>query len=57
MGRVYKLDNYNEHGYPNFSVNNKPPTVEIKTNSGFLRRLWFLITNPFLYLFKGIVRY
>ena len=31
--------------------------IEIKTNKKFLDRLWILISNPFVYLFTGKLRY
>lgn len=31
--------------------------VRIATSRSFLRRLWYLVSNPFLYLFKGKLRY
>lgn len=31
--------------------------IEIKSNNGFFKRFYYLLTNPFRYLFKGEIRY
>ena len=36
---------------------NQPPALIITANNKWYTRLYYLITNPFTYLFKGIVRY
>ena len=38
-------------------VTKQPTTVKIQTNTEWHVRLYYLITNPFTYLFKGVVRY
>jgi hypothetical protein len=32
-------------------------SIEITSGKGFFKRLLTLLTNPFLYLFKGKIRY
>lgn len=36
-----------------------PPeySVVIKSQMGFRKRLWAVLTNPFVYLFKGEIRW
>jgi hypothetical protein len=36
---------------------NKLPSIKIMSKSKWYIRLYYTITNPFTYLFKGIVRY
>lgn len=41
----------------NYSVITKQPTFTIITSAKWYTRLYYIITNPFTYLFTGIVRY
>ncbi len=31
--------------------------MEMKSGNGFFKRFYYLLTNPFRYLFKGEIRY
>lgn len=40
------------------TLNPTPPHVVVISNrNSFIQRLWILISNPFLYLFAGKIRY
>jgi len=36
---------------------NKQKGILLLTDNGFWKRLWFLISNPFRYVFTGRIRY
>ena len=40
-----------------YSIIAEPPAVKIATKTKWYLRLYYIITNPFTYLFKGVVRY
>jgi hypothetical protein len=48
--KVYKKAEYKGP----FNVHN---SIEIKSGKSFFMRLYTLLTNPFIYLFKGRIRY
>jgi hypothetical protein len=55
-----KLDSLmKSEGFGMATLVSKPikPVFVLKSNSGFLQRLWFIITNPFIYLLTGKMRY
>lgn len=35
----------------------KTKGILLMSNNGFFRRLWYLLSNPFRYIFKGKIRY
>jgi hypothetical protein len=41
----------------NYIVNHTPVAIKITAKNNWYTRLYYLITNPFTYLFKGVVRY
>ncbi len=62
---VYEMDppveewrDYSTPANDTFTIaSDDKPVFIIYANTRFWRRLWYLVSNPFLYLFKGQIRY